>query len=114
MRISDWSSDVCSSDLPEHGRSPQMMRTQPRACMCELSLGLRDDDDDDDMLRAQAHESGGEQGHGGEERERVGEGKGVTGRVDPGGSCIIKKKKDRLKIGATTKQELKDMNKRSN
>src|SRR3546814_5443634 len=29
MRISDWSSDVCSSDLPQH-RPPPLARTQPR------------------------------------------------------------------------------------
>src|SRR3546814_1749980 len=75
MRISDWSSDVCSSDL-----EPKLLETQLSA-----------------ILRAGAH--------GpvrillpmissvGQDRKSVVEGKSVSVRVDLGGRRIIKKKK---------------------
>src|SRR3546814_7162723 len=36
MRISDWSSDVCSSDLPMH---PEIVRDEPGSCpICGMAL----------------------------------------------------------------------------
>src|SRR3546814_4727560 len=39
MRISDWSSDVCSSDLLEHGGLVLLQR-QPGRCLLERGTGL--------------------------------------------------------------------------
>src|SRR3546814_3067389 len=79
MRISDWSSDVCSSDLRYHRgtvrRHLQMARLgQGRPC-----LGHR-------------HRLYGTGGHG--DRKSVVSGKSVSVRVDLGGRRIIKKKKE--------------------
>src|SRR3546814_9044299 len=56
MRISDWSSDVCSSDLPAgrcqcaHNRESEPMSNKchgcgrrPTACQCYAALSLRSD-----------------------------------------------------------------------
>src|SRR3546814_3633017 len=39
MRISDWSSDVCSSDLPSYSRGTQFSKARrySRQCCCALS-----------------------------------------------------------------------------
>src|SRR3546814_9695268 len=37
MRISDWSSDVCSSDLQPAGESPTPMTSKPRSEACFIS-----------------------------------------------------------------------------
>src|SRR3546814_16787839 len=81
MRISDWSSDVCSSDLvaaiddrcfdPEFGQQrvgEPAARTEHRARADQMIAGLED-------------------------RKSVVEGKSVSVRVDLGGRRIIKKKK---------------------
>src|SRR3546814_15042850 len=75
MRISDWSSDVCSSDLP--GPGPEKRATSPAATGTVGGL------------------AGDEDGGAGEEPDRksVVEGKSVSVRVDLGGRRIIKKKK---------------------
>src|SRR3546814_10095906 len=38
MRISDWSSDVCSSDLPDHALGRKLM---PRGCGSIVSFGVK-------------------------------------------------------------------------
>src|SRR3546814_16398239 len=100
MRISDWSSDVCSSDLPhlaEAELAAQVRLTLQDVIDSEqtpLSLADRTriaQDVSDDML-----------GHGPlepflrdqdvTERNSVGWGKRVTVRVDLGGRSFIKKK----------------------
>src|SRR3546814_9156676 len=90
MRISDWSSDVCSSDLCSHGAA---------AAPCEQGVGI---------VGAQDLDVGHEQvgvalDRRGllAERRRIGDrtsvvsGKSVSGRVDRGGCRIIKKKTKR-------------------
>src|SRR3546814_17852244 len=87
MRISDWSSDVCSSDLAD-----------ARAPAAAVEIRKRDDrqrdqrDHHDDALdeigqadgqKAAQHDIG--------DRKSVESGKRVSVRVDFGGSCIIKK-----------------------
>src|SRR3546814_13829370 len=93
MRISDWSSDVCSSDLhaartaDRAGELAQRLRHQPRlqadvaVAHLALDFGARDERsvrvDDEHVDR---------------DRKRVGAGTSVSVRVDSGGRTIIKKK----------------------
>src|SRR3546814_2362689 len=84
MRISDWSSDVCSSDLGA-GREPR----PGAAAACALALGGRAVDDRACRARGLAHAS---------DRKSVVEGKSVSVRVDLGGRRIIKKKKEQTII----------------
>src|SRR3546814_20365777 len=102
MRISDWSSDVCSSDLAHGGHGFFGMlanradnRGQPfpgdgdhtRTC---LSCSARD------VARSRGARRGSTGGYrdgtGWLDRKSVGTGKGVSDRVDLGGRRFIKKK----------------------
>src|SRR3546814_13592463 len=103
MRISDWSSDVCSSDLAaRHGFV--------RACRGRLSGDAPVAQGPSDAIpapglrggrRAELRpDCGGEERDAGEagrrgagDRKSVGEGKGVSVRVDLSGGRRIKKKK---------------------
>src|SRR3546814_17705206 len=79
MRISDWSSDVCSSDLPGAGAAAAGDGERQAA----VAPGPR--------LRASAglgHRRSGDAG----DRKSVVSGKSVSVRVDLGGRRIIKKK----------------------
>src|SRR3546814_19703577 len=92
MRISDWSSDVCSSDLGGPARPCRRRRTRPEARRparrerpCRWSGGRSE-------CRAPARSSCGRPvpprpG----DRKSVVEGKSVSVRVDLGGGRIIKK-----------------------
>src|SRR3546814_11041824 len=118
MRISDWSSDVCSSDLddrlPEHGRADHFaggMRydRQPfveceRAAVMMLPLSdaskrILDDDDravDDqaEVQRAEDQQSGrdaAQQTAEAGDRKSVVKGRSVSVGVDPGGHRKNKK-----------------------
>src|SRR3546814_14496285 len=73
MRISDWSSDVCSSDLQSKGLAlrPQVTTASVIACCCAGSFAATKPRD----------------------RKSVVEGQSVSVRVDLGGRRIIKKKK---------------------
>src|SRR3546814_18241477 len=93
MRISDWSSDVCSSDLPEHllDGFRAVLRDGDAVAMRTLHGG-----------RAAGVEVFGDavpenrRQHAGIvaiDRKSVVEGKSVSVRVDLGGRRIIKKKK---------------------
>src|SRR3546814_14559533 len=103
MRISDWSSDVCSSDLGQHRRRPHHHRGE----------GLRqpaEDRQDDEVHRRVEAGRGTLQGPGplfhglllgrgrvcdptgSRDRKSVVSGKSVSVRVDLGGRRIIKKK----------------------
>src|SRR3546814_18403398 len=99
MRISDWSSDVCSSDLPDDGRAPQLAG----AIDAGVAVGVDDHEvagTDQRGDRAQVRlVAGGEAGRlafavrlaQGLDRKSVGEGKSVSVRVDLGGRRFIKK-----------------------
>src|SRR3546814_16041254 len=116
MRISDWSSDVCSSDLDGSARSwLRQDRTQ-------LRNGLRSSSGQCHVVASPCRQSAAGQSHGfrfgyatavvtqgaammqkdasvggkapelGTDRKSGGEGTSVYVRVDPGGRRIIKKK----------------------
>src|SRR3546814_11243376 len=109
MRISDWSSDVCSSDLSPHRPGPgsapshDALRRPVRLARTEGSRRARRRARQNRpgpsarALRAQgfgeqAPRRGGPVGLLPEDRKSVGEGKGVSVRVDSGGRRNIKKK----------------------
>src|SRR3546814_18631845 len=99
MRISDWSSDVCSSDLPDPRPRPQVLQEQPSAPQKDLrsraGIGLAQAirwswpwipqalAQPSWQLRACWTDG---------ERKSVVSGKRVSVRVDLGGCRIIKKK----------------------
>src|SRR3546814_9686562 len=85
MRISDWSSDVCSSDLVWLATPPQFS-SSGRAWPDRLSRGLPGD-----RAQDRAAPEGAAPAHGGD-RKSVVSGKSVSVRVDLGGRRIIKKK----------------------
>src|SRR3546814_16327828 len=113
MRISDWSSDVCSSDLIGHGLHQDLRDVGPDHVEVAqrrlggagqaLAIGLR--------RRLDLGVLGGEGGRGAEgdrpegerqdvshgDRKSVVWGKSVSVRLDLGGRRIIKKKKTRKK-----------------
>src|SRR3546814_18577641 len=86
MRISDWSSDVCSSDLEaEQGRRGVRVELHADAVVGEIEAA-----------------EGGDQAVGGD-RKSVVEGKSVSVRVDLGGRRIIKKnRQSQVSIRTTT------------
>src|SRR3546814_18539467 len=112
MRIRDWSSDVCSSDLLQNGgilrwsinKPPLNLLTQ--AIRTELGT-LFDAVKGDATVRCVIWESGDQ------DRQSVVEGTSVSVRVDIGGRRIIKKKiavestDDRKSVNNRLKQELK-------
>src|SRR3546814_12179065 len=104
MRISDWSSDVCSSDLDAEDRAERL----PLLCFRRAPEPGGDQGDEE---REEAEREGGERGEAGrgghadrgastvmpglfrQDRKSVVSGKSVSVRVDLGGRRIIKKKK---------------------
>src|SRR3546814_19660747 len=112
MRISDWSSDVCSSDLQDAiGR-----QAGAKDRVGDEGLAALHDEEADEHGGAEEdphHHGGRLQGgdrrflHGGpgqppmqtgdEDRQRVVEGKSVSVRVDTGGRRIIKKNNKKKK-----------------
>src|SRR3546814_18792659 len=103
MRISDWSSDVCSSDLEGHDVDLpavghlhlfQLSRVlHDRAviddgAVAERERGVRADD------RRPVDPADPDRDHDLRDRKSVVYGKSVSVRVDLGGSRIIKKKKN--------------------
>src|SRR3546814_16253800 len=105
MRISDWSSDVCSSDLAhglerhvagqgEEGERHQSQRlafTGLRQLVAELPQDDQAAGDLDDRVQDEP-----DQRHG-PDRKSSGEGKRVWVRVEHGGRRIMKKKKKQKK-----------------
>src|SRR3546814_20222198 len=105
MRISDWSSDVCSSDLLVlNGRR----MTKGQNVMCSMTAANRDPEafDDPDTLRFDrkpANSGGlrnmtfgtGRRPVSGGDRKSVVWGKSVSVRVGLGGRRVVKKKKQR-------------------
>src|SRR3546814_11854937 len=99
MRISDWSSDVCSSDLPCHCGA---VRRDPRRDARQRAQHLFDILDPAQAATALAHPSPGAVERDVVPRPRPPErseerrvGQSVSVRVDLGGRRIIKKKTDR-------------------
>src|SRR3546814_18703800 len=105
MRISYWSSDVCSSDLEADGRAAEAQRVADRAGDGLVlgggeAVGAVDLEDGGNgagearragLDHAQRRDKGRQPGL--EERKRDEAGKSVSVRVDLGGGRIIKKKK---------------------
>src|SRR3546814_18780078 len=95
MRISDWSSDVCSSDLAWAWlwpRAPLLVYPAPEAHGPPLPEGSGDN------AQARMHPAGDDVHHlrAYRDRKSVVEGKSVSERVDLGGRRIIKKKKTQI------------------
>src|SRR3546814_17719329 len=111
MRISDWSSDVCSSDLsgakraetgagnaPRSGNSAGSAHREAACSQC----GCRDDGTGAELRGARdqpgrnagTKESEAEQG---QDRKSVAKGKSVSVRVNHGGRVIIKTKRHQNK-----------------
>src|SRR3546814_13759799 len=97
MRISDWSSDVCSSDLLRHSAAKRR-----RAGRRGHAFAVDDDRAgkavDRGAIGAEAHPTRGDLRVGKDpgavvDRKSVVSGKSVSVRVDLGGRRIIKKKK---------------------
>src|SRR3546814_13444625 len=102
MRISDWSSDVCSSDLAArrqaryhvHQLLPSHRPSQHPRLAGKLSM---DDPFDLEPLAVGARK------HGTADRQSVVEGKSMSVRVDLGGRRIIQQKKKMHKTSTRTK-----------
>src|SRR3546814_11038284 len=104
MRISDWSSDVCSSDLRtehrrRHGITNALAGGDDPANGMPADLRRRRRDHHEQRIREETRlgHSGESSGPGDEDRKSVVEGKSVSVRVDLGGRRIIKKKKNEHK-----------------
>src|SRR3546814_12970690 len=90
MRISDWSSDVCSSDLLRHGALEQI--TRDHSLLEEMiARGHYSREDAQRLVRKNIVTRA--LGVENEDRKSVVSGKSVSVRVDLGGRRIIKKKK---------------------
>src|SRR3546814_15183916 len=83
MRISDWSSDVCSSDLHGTGGAEGIARLGTTVRRRRARLPARR------LLRRPGHDRG--HAADGADRKSVVSGKSVSVRVDLGGRRIIKK-----------------------
>src|SRR3546814_16100560 len=109
MRISDWSSDVCSSDLDRGGFHRLVaaitqrhltlgIRLKERS-RARMAIGRQPFEDLVTVIERGRHEIGGfiagKAEH--EDRKSVGSGKSVSVSVDIGGRRIIKKKKKKQK-----------------
>src|SRR3546814_11239017 len=103
MRISDWSSDVCSSDLSEHfdyvARHGKLAVRSSEGEIIDDPKRLKEIAQDWTMLDEAMNEHGRDRPTSlslvlsmpGGDRKSVAQGKGVAVRVAPGGGRIIKK-----------------------
>src|SRR3546814_8250189 len=89
MRISDWSSDVCSSDLHRQHHQPghDERAIGHRADLAHPAADRRAEDDEIERGGDHRQDQAGD-------RKSIVEGKSVSVRVDLGGRRIIKKKKE--------------------
>src|SRR3546814_18827022 len=120
MRISDWSSDVCSSDLPGLPSAPRRSTAASQWCWRTWTRSSATPsgqvEGGDDLVLQRAHLGRGAGARAwdvdadfalvaarlaahhhhavGQDRQSVVKGKSVSVRVDLGGSRIIKKKKN--------------------
>src|SRR3546814_17369780 len=115
MRISDWSSDVCSSDLVDPGNAVEIVKVQRHQQIAARNDGDGDGDQAEPADQKQQHgieqdteqveiqheprpaqgaKQKFDQGGDGEleDRKRLGSGTSVSVRVALGGGRIIKKK----------------------
>src|SRR3546814_16533635 len=103
MRISDWSSDVCSSDLPVgagHGAAGKQNRHVPVVAVHAEPAGVPDRIGPRELRRVERERAGQRRGSVGERREvahrrertRAVMGKSVDALGDRGGRGVIKKK----------------------
>src|SRR3546814_11520496 len=97
MRISDWSSDVCSSDLQECFRRSGKKRSAIRAWRFppfprRSVRSYRQETPDDRCQAGRSRKRLEPERHWWRERTSVVEGKSRSVRVDLGGRCIIKQK----------------------
>src|SRR3546814_12406501 len=99
MRISDWSSDVCSSDLTENVSSAVSVSTMRAAARRAATIFQPD------MLPDRSSSSTTSRGRTGRSEERR-VGKSVSVRVDLGGGRIIKKQKHKHTMSDTTNTDL--------
>src|SRR3546814_18463418 len=97
MRISDWSSDVCSSDLdqsaPSDDYEKQIDRPVRRAGMHGRAFCALELDGAEQNCAECCKGDAGDLNEDPEDRKSVVEGKRVSVRVELGGRGIIKKKK---------------------
>src|SRR3546814_14025517 len=104
MRISDWSSDVCSSDLQDerHGRGLADVQADECGAVDEIAheigrhAGTAAGHDVDEIVGLHREDQPDQERHHDhrpQDRKSVVEGKSVTVRVAHGGRRIIKKKK---------------------
>src|SRR3546814_12654206 len=99
MRISDWSSDVCSSDLVNSLLSPESMSSSAASRNRCTRFSARVRAESSDRATASSRQLGGASAATSApdalfgDRKSVVAGKGVSVRVDLGGCRIIKKKK---------------------
>src|SRR3546814_12821979 len=99
MRISDWSSDVCSSDLRWSSSAANRIISKPIVRPAPVGPKLRPQAVHANRRGVSPSNASSQApaiaaGKAGRDRESVGEGKSVAGRVDVGGRRIIKKKKE--------------------
>src|SRR3546814_17854332 len=102
MRISDWSSDVCSSDLAEESadeaHEAAVEGAEEAEAVADTVAAEAAFDDTAEVVAGKAADreplttAGAVEGEDAVERKSVGEGKSVSVRVDFGGRRIIKKK----------------------
>src|SRR3546814_20798969 len=92
MRISDWSSDVCSSDLQDRDRT-ELLRDRIDQAFHRGTIGDVQHTTMTAMPRQPLTDRRGAGLAGRGDRKSVEEGKGVSVRVDLGGRRILKNKK---------------------
>src|SRR3546814_13625273 len=112
MRISDWSSDVCSSDLPSRSKLPARIASGCSAArtgdlvLIEIrrsALKLRRVAIVCPVRTAVGKFGGGLSALTAGDRKSVGSGKSVSVRVDLGSRRILKKKQHKTRLRDTIK-----------
>src|SRR3546814_12540117 len=105
MRISDWSSDVCSSDLPEFLIEAETLLAKSEECLSHLQLINNDKDAIDCMLSTLLKLANKADALA--DRKSVVKGKSVSVRGDLGGRRVITKN-TRLYVQKSTVIEQED------
>src|SRR3546814_21075973 len=93
MRISDWSSDVCSSDLVRNFRSDLSIAGESSLTLPALIAAMRDLPRDADAIAARRARLTEASARLRRDRKSVVSGKSVLVRVDLGGRRISKRNK---------------------